>query len=109
RGWIRSGRPDAARGPAAVIRILVVHRVIDDACDVAAGAKQFRLIGDGDEREEPAVAQAPDADAIAVDVPERLQVVRRHPRVLRVLAADVHVDAFAPVAPVPDAAALVVR
>ena len=98
---------DAARRPAAVVRILVIHRVVGDAGDVDRGAEQLRLIGDGDQRKEAAVAQAPHADAIHVDVGQRLQIVRHHPRVLGVLAADVHVDAFTPRLAVADAAAIV--
>ena len=100
---------DTARRPSAVIGVFVVHRVIDDTRHVDAGAKQLRLIRNSDKREEPAVAQTPDADAIHIDVAERLEIVRRHPRVFRVLAPNVHVDARAPLAAIPDAAAVVGR
>src|SRR6266403_1533617 len=73
----------------------------------SARAKQLRLIGDRNQREKSAVTQAPDTDAIGVDVVERLEIGGRHPGVLCVLAADVHVDALAPVASVSDAATIV--
>ena len=46
---------------------------------------------------------------VGVDVAERLEIRRGHARVLRVVAADVHVDVVAPVAAVADAAAIVRR
>src|SRR5262245_10530794 len=52
---------DAACCPAAVIRVVVIHLVVNDAGDVHARAEQLRLIRDGDQREEPAITQAPHA------------------------------------------------
>ena len=42
--------------------------IVDDTGHVDRRAKQLRLIGDGDEREKPAVAQSPHADTIHVEL-----------------------------------------
>src|SRR5205823_13822815 len=47
--------------------------------------------------------------AVRVDVAARSQIICRHPRVLRVLASDVHVDAGSPLTAVADAAAVIGR
>ena len=92
-----------------MIRIVVIHRVVRDAGHVDRRAERRRPLGHRQQREEPAVAQAPDAEAIGVHVRQRLQVVGAHRRVLEIVAADVHVDAFAPRGAVADAAAVVGR
>ena len=40
-------RADAARRLTAVVRIVVVHLVVDDTGNVDAGAEELRLVGDG--------------------------------------------------------------
>ena len=103
------GCSDTAGRPAAVVWILVIHRVVGDAGHVHRRTKQLRLIGDGNQCEEAAVAQPPDAQPIAVDIRQRLEIIRRHPRILRILAPDVHIHAFAPDPAVADAAAIIRR
>src|SRR5690348_5159919 len=101
------GCADSAGGPVAVIRIAVVHGVIHDAGDIHAAAEERGLIGHGDESEESAVAEAPNADAIFVHVGKSFEIVGAHPGIFCVFSADIHIHASAPIAAVADAAAIV--
>ncbi len=92
-----------------MVRVFVIQRVVCDAGDVDGRAKCRRHFSHGQQREKAAVAQAPDADAVAVHVWEGLEVVGAESGVLEVIAANVHVDALAPGRSVPDAAAIVGR
>src|SRR5579883_1832877 len=102
-------RSDPAYGPAAVIRIGVIHRIIDNARDIHGGAKKSRLIRDGDQREKSAIAQTPHPDAIWIDVRQGLKKIAGHPCILGILAADVHINAVAPGAAIADAAPVIGR
>ena len=53
-----------------------VRRPVDDARDVDAGAPQRRVGGHRLQRQESAVTQAEHADAVGIDVAERLEVIR---------------------------------
>ena len=66
------GSADAARGPIAVVGIRVIHRVVHHAGDVHAGAKKLGLIRHRNQREKSAITQAPHADAIRINVGQRL-------------------------------------
>src|SRR2546425_2963912 len=63
---------DAADGPVSMVGVVVIHDVVDDACDVDASAEERGLIGHGDECEKTAVAQAPDADTVGINIGQGL-------------------------------------
>ena len=51
-----------------MVGIGIIHCVVGDAGHVYACTEELGLIGHGDEREEAAVAEAPNANAVAIYV-----------------------------------------
>src|SRR5207249_8515179 len=71
--------------------------------------EKARLVSHGDQREETAITQSPNPDALRIDIGKRLEIIRTHPGVLGVVAANVHVHSVAPVAAITDTAAIIRR
>src|SRR3990172_2938218 len=90
------GRAQPPEGPGAVPGVLIVHPIVDDAGDVDTAGEGLGSVDQSQESEETAVAQAPDADAIRIDVAQSLQISRRLGRVRRDLSADATKDALPP-------------
>src|SRR5215470_1708921 len=73
--WILLRTTDAALSPTAVIRVGIIHHIIDNSSHIDTGLEQRWLVGHRDQREEATIAEAPDADTIRVNVGQSLQVV----------------------------------